>query len=100
MQDFSDYGTYELNIGDDVPDGDSHDLLVTFSEPATHRRDRPQWHVYGRPGHYDDRGRGVPNNGKRSYITRQKESRLTAKGVPIDGKRSPIATPREESPFP
>ena len=25
-------------------------------------------------------GRGVPNNGKRSYITRQKESRLTAKG--------------------
>ena len=37
-------------------------------------------------------GRGVPNNGKRSYITRQKESRLTAKGVPIDGKRSPIAT--------
>eukprot|EP01043_Picozoa_sp_COSAG02_P092331 COSAG02_NODE_28959_length_578_cov_149.288100_1_plen_87_part_01 len=29
-------------------------------------------------------GRGVPNNGKRSYITRQKESRLTAKGVPID----------------
>ena len=42
-------------------------------------------------------GRGVPNNGKRSYITRQKESRLTAKGVPIDGKRSPIATPQEES---
>jgi hypothetical protein len=42
-------------------------------------------------------GRGVPNNGKRSYIIRQKESRLTAKGVPIDGKRSPIATPQEES---
>ena len=34
------------------------------------------------------------------HITRQKESRLTAKGVPIDGKRSPIATPQEESPFP
>ena len=24
-------------------------------------------------------GRGVPNNGKRGYITRQKESQLTAK---------------------
>ena len=35
---------------------------------------------------------GVAFYGKRSYITRQKESRLTAKGVPIDGKRSPIAT--------
>ena len=32
MQDFSDYGTYEVNVGDD---GDCHDLLVTFSEPAT-----------------------------------------------------------------
>ena len=37
---------------------------------------------------------------KGGYITRQKESRLTAKGVPIDGKRSPIATPHKRSPFP
>ena len=32
VQDFSDYGTYEVHIGDG---GDSHDLLVTFLEPAT-----------------------------------------------------------------
>ena len=40
------------------------------------------------------------HNGKRSYITRQKESRLTAKGVSIDGKRSPVATPTRGVPYP
>ena len=43
-------------------------------------------------------GRGVPNNGKRSYITRQKESRLAAKGVPIDGKGVP-SPPHKRSPL-
>jgi hypothetical protein len=32
MQDFGDYGTYEVSIGDVHS---SHELLVTFSEPAT-----------------------------------------------------------------
>ena len=34
MQDFNDYGTYEVHIGEDHR-GASHDLLVTFNEPAT-----------------------------------------------------------------
>ena len=33
VQDFGDYGTYEVSIGSEY--GQSHDLLVTFSEPAT-----------------------------------------------------------------
>ena len=33
MQDFSEYGTYEIHIGNDH--GDQHDLLVAFGKPAT-----------------------------------------------------------------
>ena len=33
VQDFGDYGTYEVSIGSD--NGPSRDLLVTFSGPAT-----------------------------------------------------------------
>ena len=37
VQDFGDYGTYEVSIGSgtDHEYGGSHDLLVTFSKPAT-----------------------------------------------------------------
>jgi hypothetical protein len=34
MQDFSEYGTYEIHIGNEHH-GDQHDLLVAFGKPAT-----------------------------------------------------------------